>query len=625
MNKLRLFFISMLCSVFLFFSDNYAQLFVENFDYPAGDSLINHSWVNHSGTGTQITVTSGSLTYSGYQGSGIGNSTTINGGSGSREDIHANFTKTGSGSLYAAFLVNVISASTTGDYFLHLAPAFPTTFFKPRLFVKNDGTGNLQFGISKTSGSIISYTTSTYSFNTTYLLVLKYAMPAGDSNDVGSLYINPGFISEPGTADIVSTDFTTPDDSIASIALRQGSQLYSVQVDGIIIGTSWNSIFPPSTFSSTFTVYNSWNIVSFPGIQPNSMHKDTLYRFRDLSASVYTFDGSYNSIDTLRNGDGYWLKHTGQRTYRWNGTVQSGVLYPELSYADIQNFNGTSGWNLFGVYDYQFLTSDLTTNPPGLINQVYGYVPGSGYQLAVTLEPGKGYWINLSGDGEIIYPARPTSVPKAVKEEREFENLAKIIISDAAGNQYTLYVSNDSNQLNSYSLPPKPPAGLFDVRFTTDRFIENISTMKTIDISGAEYPVTILVQGLNLKLSDAVSGKILNEKIQDGERYIINSNALNRLLVSSDDLTPMSYELSQNYPNPFNPTTNIRYTIPESGLVSLRVYNSIGEEVAVLVNSIQESGNYEVEFNSTGLASGIYLYKMISGNFVETRKMILLK
>jgi hypothetical protein len=92
-----------------------------------------------------------------------------------------------------------------------------------------------------------------------------------------------------------------------------------------------------------------------------------------------------------------------------------------------------------------------------------------------------------------------------------------------------------------------------------------------------------------------------------------------------DDLTPSQFELEQNYPNPFNPSTTIRFTIPEAGLVTLKVYNLLGEEVATLLNEEQTTGVYEVTFDAGQLSSGIYFYTINSGDFVASKKMILLK
>jgi len=99
-------------------------------------------------------------------------------------------------------------------------------------------------------------------------------------------------------------------------------------------------------------------------------------------------------------------------------------------------------------------------------------------------------------------------------------------------------------------------------------------------------------------------------------------------IVSVDDelaSQPEDYNLSQNYPNPFNPSTTIRYSIPSPDLVRIKIYDILGREVQMLVNELQQAGTYEVQFDASGLASGIYLYRIESGNFLQTRKMILLK
>ncbi len=86
-----------------------------------------------------------------------------------------------------------------------------------------------------------------------------------------------------------------------------------------------------------------------------------------------------------------------------------------------------------------------------------------------------------------------------------------------------------------------------------------------------------------------------------------------------------SFELFQNYPNPFNPATIIRYELPERSFITIRVYDVLGKEIAILVNEEKLSGSYEVEFDGKGLASGIYYYRITTDNFSQTKKMILLK
>jgi hypothetical protein len=88
---------------------------------------------------------------------------------------------------------------------------------------------------------------------------------------------------------------------------------------------------------------------------------------------------------------------------------------------------------------------------------------------------------------------------------------------------------------------------------------------------------------------------------------------------------PKAFDLIQNYPNPFNPSTKIQYQVSNSSRVSLKIYDLIGNEVATLVDEYKPAGNYEIEFSALSLTSGIYFYKLQSGNFVETKKMILLR
>ena len=101
-------------------------------------------------------------------------------------------------------------------------------------------------------------------------------------------------------------------------------------------------------------------------------------------------------------------------------------------------------------------------------------------------------------------------------------------------------------------------------------------------------------------------------------------------LNSQNSILLDEYKLFQNYPNPFNPTTKIKYTIPSVGtslmkFVQLKVYDVLGNEVATLVDEYQEAGNYEVTFDASQLTSGIYLYRLSAGNFISTKKLILIK
>ena len=88
---------------------------------------------------------------------------------------------------------------------------------------------------------------------------------------------------------------------------------------------------------------------------------------------------------------------------------------------------------------------------------------------------------------------------------------------------------------------------------------------------------------------------------------------------------PLKYNLGQNYPNPFNPSTIISYQLPVASKVSLKVYNLLGQEINTLYDGLHQAGNFTATFNAGGLPSGIYLYRLEAGNFVFTKKALLLK
>ncbi|MGB5892981.1 MAG: T9SS type A sorting domain-containing protein [Ignavibacteriaceae bacterium] len=96
--------------------------------------------------------------------------------------------------------------------------------------------------------------------------------------------------------------------------------------------------------------------------------------------------------------------------------------------------------------------------------------------------------------------------------------------------------------------------------------------------------------------------------------------------VGDNTTEPMlTYKLYSNYPNPFNPSTKIKYSVAENTFVSLKIYDVAGSEVASIVNRVQAAGEYEINFNAGSLTSGVYIYKIQAGDFVQTKKMILMK
>ena len=130
--------------------------------------------------------------------------------------------------------------------------------------------------------------------------------------------------------------------------------------------------------------------------------------------------------------------------------------------------------------------------------------------------------------------------------------------------------------------------------------------------NNCKFTVFIFKDNGSLSVSEMQGGYQANDYIISGT----NNNGQE---------TPVTYELEQNYPNPFNPTTNVHFSIPKNGNVSFKVYNSMGQLVETYLDGFVKAGKYNAEIDGSNWASGIYFYTLSSNDFVQTKKMILVK
>jgi hypothetical protein len=236
---------------------NGQALLVENFDYTTGTLLTDNGWTITGTTVTNpITVTAPTISYAGYLSSGIGNEVTLQS---SGQDVNKQFAAQTSGSVYASILVNIKTASTTGDYFFHFGQSTIGTTFKGKLFAKSDVSNKLAFGISY-GANTGNFTAFNYDLNTTYLIVLKYTFnTATTSDDQVAVFINPVPGNPEPLPTIVNTDTPTEIPNVGCIALRQGTAANTVSslVDGIRVATTWaDAVAAPAAdvTAPTFTV-----------------------------------------------------------------------------------------------------------------------------------------------------------------------------------------------------------------------------------------------------------------------------------------------------------------------------------------------------------------------------------
>ena len=214
-------------------------------DFSFSGLLSANGWVAHSGVGTNSISTTTGLTYSGFLGSGIGNAALVNNLNG--EDVNKTFTSqnTNGQSIYYSCLVRVTEAANkSGEYFLHIGTPGGASFsaFAARVFAKVTA-GVVNFGLS--NSSTVTYGTTPFATNITYLLVVKYTIVAGTGSDPTSLWVItsgvPASEVAAGSPEVANTT-TNGVDAVNTIALRQATNTPQTVVDGIRVGPSWSSV-----------------------------------------------------------------------------------------------------------------------------------------------------------------------------------------------------------------------------------------------------------------------------------------------------------------------------------------------------------------------------------------------
>ncbi|MDP1622334.1 MAG: T9SS type A sorting domain-containing protein [Bacteroidales bacterium] len=371
---------------FLNCSNAQAQLLQENFSYTTGTLLTANGWTSHSGAGTNsITVTAPTISYTNYLSSGIGNEVSM---VATGEDVNSTFPAQTSGTVYAGFLVNVTAATTGGDYFFHLGPNTIGSTFRGRVFVKRDASSALSFGISY-GGAAITYTPFSYALNTTYLVVVKYTIVAGASNDFVDMFINPVLGAPEPTPTVTATDVTTDPGDIGSVALRQGGSTTgpTLKLDGIRVGLTWadvtasGTIIAPTTQTSNFTfsdiLQNQMNVAWSPG---NGTKR--VVKINTVNSFTAPTDGLDPTANATYGGTGEQVVYNGSGS---TAPIVSGLLSNTQYWFQAWEYNGTGALTKYctvsGANNPLNQTTAASAAPPVITTPTSASITASGATL----------------------------------------------------------------------------------------------------------------------------------------------------------------------------------------------------------------------------------------------------
>jgi hypothetical protein len=326
-----------------------------------------------------------------------------------------------------------------------------------------------------------------------------------------------------------------------------------------------------------------------------------------VANTLYAFGVGYEPTTELALGEGYWLRFDDAGSNELTGGTVDNLL---ASLAE--------GWNLVSGGSNECGIDD----PNGIVvpNTLYGF--GVGYEPASSLQPGSGYWLRTDAAGDVTFTSTGAARVRPFTDRMKDANSISF-----NGNAIYFGVEVPDNEKLSYSLPPKPQAGSFDVRFAGDwKYTESsgiIELMNNTDMISVQYSIK---DGSEWILESASGKVILNG---NGELQIVNSDSYS-LYKGSVSRTPETFALHQGYPNPFNPETTISYDISNVGNVEIVVYDMMGREIKTLVSGYHTPSTYQVVWNGTDnrgkiVPSGVYLYRMSSSEFTQVNKVMFLK
>jgi serine protease len=396
-------------------------------------------------------------------------------------------------------------------------------------------------------------------------------------------------------------------------------------------GAPWSFVTGQSSgiVTRAYSMMNGWNMASVP-LTVADLRKESV--FPTATSSAFEYSAGYLKKDTLWNGTGYWVKFDSAQD-----VSISGVPYGEDS-LDVVN-----KWNMIGSISNPVTVDSIVEVPSGIVVTPY-YKYSGGYSQTDSIKPGSAYWVKTNRSGQLVLKS-PGAVgaPKRLPNDQQLlQTFNSMLITDARGGESRLYFGNMEavgTMSERWELPPRPPLDMFDVRFSSNRFVEGYPVKEKqarleIELQSPTPPLTLnwdltdnnfvywLVTGINER-------QLLTESI--GSTTIQAS--VTRLVIEMQSAAiPKAFALEQNYPNPFNASTIIRFAAPLEAKIVIKLYNVLGQEIMTLLDEVAGAGYKSFTLNASGLASGLYFYRIEATSvddpskiFTKVMKMALIK
>ena len=350
---------------------------------------------------------------------------------------------------------------------------------------------------------------------------------------------------------------------------------------------------------------SDWNLVGLP-VGLSDTEQTTVYPDA-IEGTLFSFSDSYEQQDNLEEGTGYWLRFSDVGS---NSLTGAPITSLTLSLQ--------SDWNLVSGLSSSMNVSDIS-DPQGIVipGTVFGF--GESYELSDVLEPGKAYWLRTTSSGEVELGDLSTS---RIKETPQLQGNTLTVKG------MTLYFGCDVESKLQYSLPPLPPDGVFDIRFSDDtRVCLNECEIEIRgNIQGAEI-ICDITDDSEWQLTDESDEVISCLDVQ----WIEGKSSIQRYTLRRETSNhPSEFSVTPAYPNPFNPETTISFALFDQTEITMGVHDILGRQVRELVKGEFQPGDHSIVWNGTDdsgstVSAGVYFLQINSTNYSQIMKLILLK
>lgn len=377
-------------------------------------------------------------------------------------------------------------------------------------------------------------------------------------------------------------------------------------------------------------VFSNWNLVSIPVLTAD-MNFASL--FPGYLPPAYKYNNGYEQVTSAQNGKGYWAKFSSAQSYQICGTIVSDPI--PLA----------QGWNIIGPYNNPIQVNQIVTTPPGIIStSFYGMTP-TGYQVASTLEPGKGYWVKSSQNGSINTSFQGNN-------DKQIEDVLYVIdvpfsVNDGAGSSGMIYAGSHESgtngldpSLNEAELPPLPPMGVFDVRFNlpTNPVVSSLRDYRDCQLNAYSHQYEMQYQVgsgsvINLswdlpalttdsmRIQDMLGGVVINNLYLPGPGSFTVSNpgALNKLKIfifykpNACEIVPV--ELTSFTATHLGTKINLQWsTATETNNMGFEIEKSLDQNVWTKLGFVSGKGttteitNYS--YSDDNIINGVSYYRL---------------